>query len=195
MSAIADFKKRRLAAKAKGETKATTGKAQITITQDNTALKLLAKLLGCDESKAIETAQEYVDQNITFFDKGFDPANGEEQTVFAEVTLDDENNVESVELKHVETTTDELNTSIANADDAAESLADSAEQASSAASNIESAADKASDAASDLAYSADDINQANSELKETVDELKKPSGEPKSSNSKSKTQQKNNSQK
>lgn len=191
MSAIADFKKRRLAAKAKGENKATTGNSQITIAQDNTALKLLAKLLGCDESKAIETAQEYVDQNITFFDKGFDPANGEEQTVFAEVTLDDENNVESVELKHVETTTDELNTSIANADDAAESLVDSAEQASSAASNIESAADKASD----LAYSADDINQANSELKETVDELKKPSEEQKSSNSKSKTQQKNSSKK
>ncbi|MCK8127250.1 hypothetical protein MTF66_19715 [Pseudoalteromonas sp. 2CM39R] len=192
MSAIADFKKRRLAAKAKGENKATTGNSQITIAQDNTALKLLAKLLGCDESKAIETAQEYVDQNITFFEKEFDPANGEEQTVFAEVTLDDENNVESVEVKHVETTTD---TSIANADDAAESLADSAEQASSAASNIESAADKASDAASDLAYSADDINQTNSELKEAVDELKKPSEEQKSSNSKSKTQQKSNSQK
>lgn len=195
MSAIADFKKRRLAAKAEGENKATTGNSQITIAQDNTALKLLAKLLGCDESKAIETAQEYVDQNITFFEKGFDPAKCEEQTVFAEVTLDDENNVESVEVKHVETTTDELNTSIANADDAAESLADSAEQASSAASNIESAADKASDAASDLAYSADDINQANSDLKETVDELKKPSEEQKSSNSKSKTQQKSNSKK
>jgi len=182
MSAIADFKKRRLAAKAEGENKATTGNSQITIAQDNTALKLLAKLLGCDESKAIETAQEYVDQNITFFDKNFDPR-------------PDEKNVESVEVKHVETTADELNTSIANADDAAESLAESAEQASSAASNIESAADKASDAASDLAYSADDINQANSDLKETVDELKKPSEEQKSSNSKSKTQQKSNSKK
>jgi myosin heavy subunit len=202
MSAIADFKKRRIAAKAKQKAVSETGKKLVDTlkglsdeAKENTALKLLAQLLGCDESKAIETAQEYVDQNITFFDKGFDPANGEEQTVFAEVTLDDENNVESVEVKHVETTTDELNTSIANADDAAESLADSAEQASSAASNIESAADKASDAASDLAYSADDIHQANSELKETVDELKKPSEEQKSSNSKSKTQPKSNSQK
>ncbi|WP_209327911.1 hypothetical protein [Pseudoalteromonas sp. PA2MD11] len=202
MSVIADFKKRRIAAKAKQKVVSETGKKLVDTLQgladeakENTALKLLAQLLGCDESKAIETAQEYVDQNITFFDKGFDPANGEEQTFFAEVTIDDENNVEIVEVKHVETPTDELNTSIANADDAAESLADSAEQASSAASNIESAADKASDAASDLAYSADDINQTNSELKEAVDELKKPSEEQKSSNSKSKTQPKSNSKK
>ena len=202
MSAIADFKKRRLAAKAKQKAAAETGKKLVDTLQglsddakENTALKLLAQLLGCDKADAINIAQEYVDQNITFFDKGFDPANGEEQTVFVEVTLDDENNVESVEVKHVETTTDELNTNIANADDAAESLADSAEQASSAASNIESAADKASDAASELAYSADDINQTNSELKEAVDELKKPSEEQKSSNSKSKTQQKSSSKK
>ncbi len=198
MSVIADFKKRRQAAKAVSETGkklVDTLKGLSDEAKEKTALKLLAQLLGCDEADAINIAQEYVDQNITFFDKGFDPANGEEQAVFAEVTLDDENNVESVELKHVETTADELNTSIANADDAAESLADSAEQASSAASNIESAADKASDAASDLAYSADDINQANSELKETVDELKKPSEEQKSSNSKSKTQPKSKSQK
>ena len=60
MSAIANFKKRRVAAKAK------TGNAQATITPENIALKLLAQLLGCDELKAIETAQEYVDQNITF---------------------------------------------------------------------------------------------------------------------------------
>lgn len=202
MSAIADFKKRRLAAKARQKAVSETGKKLVDTlkglsdeAKENTALKLLAQLLGCDESKAIETAQEYVDQNITFFDKGFDPANGEEQAFFAEVTIDDENNVEIVEVKHVETPTDELNTSIANADDAAESLADSAEQASSAASNIESAADKASDAANELAYSADDINQTNSELKEAVDELKKPSEEQKSSNSKSKTQPKSNSKK
>lgn len=199
MSVIADFKKRRQAAKAKQKAVSETGEKLVDTLQglsdeakENTALKLLAKLLSVDESEAIEKAEWMVEQ---YEKPDFDPTNGEKQTVFAEVTLDDENNVESVELKQVETPTDELNTSIANADDAAESLAESAEQASSAASNIESAADKASDAASDLAYSADDINQANSELKETVDELKKPSGEPKSSNSKSKTQQKNSSKK
>ena len=199
MSVIADFNKRRLAAKAKQKAVSETGKKLVDTLQglsdeakENTALKLLAKLLSVDESEAIEKAEWMVEQ---YEKPDFDPTNGEEQTVFAEVTLDDENNVESVEVKHVETTTDELNTSIANADDAAESLADSAEQASSAASNIESAADKASDAASDLAYSADDINQTNSELKEAVDELKKPSEEQKSSNSKSKTQPKSNSQK
>ncbi len=200
MSVIADFKKRRQAAKAVSE----TGKKQVDTLQglsdeakENTALKLLAQLLGCDESNAIELATELVERKAKFVDHyiAVDEAPDGSQSAVAEVTLDDENNVESVEVKHVETPTDELNTSIANADDAAESLADSAEQASSAASNIESAADKASDAASELAYSADDINQANSELKEAVDELKKPSGEQKSSNSKSKTQQKNSSKK
>ncbi|MFT6789046.1 MAG: methyl-accepting chemotaxis protein [Pseudoalteromonas rhizosphaerae] len=175
MSAIADFKKRRLAAKAKA------GDAQATITPETTALKLLAQLLGCDEADAINIAQEYVDQNITFFDKGFDPANGEEQTVVADVTLDDENNVESVEVKHVEIATDELNESI--------------DSVSNAAGEIKTAADQASDAASDLAYQADDINAANSDLKETVEELKKPSAAPKSSNSKKATEQKSSSKK
>ncbi|WP_372761062.1 hypothetical protein [Pseudoalteromonas sp.] len=180
MSAIANFKKRKLAEKAKSN--ATTGDAQITITPANTALKLLAQLLGCDESKAIETAQEYVDQNIHFFNVNMsvDPAApGEEKT----------------DISNVEHATDQLNASIEHVSDAAATIANSAEQTTSAASNIESAADKASDAASDLAYQADDINNANSDLAETVKELKKPSAAPKSSNSKSKTKQKNSSKK
>jgi len=139
MSAIANFKKRRLAEKAK------QGEQQV---KPTTALALLATLLGCDESKAIETAQQYVDQNITFF---------------------------------CEDATDELNQSI--------------NTASNSAGDIESAAEQASNAASDLAYQADDINAANSDLKDTVEELKKPSAAPKSSNSKSKTKQKNSSKK
>ncbi|MEJ2912742.1 hypothetical protein [Pseudoalteromonas sp. C12FD-1] len=182
MSAIANFKKRRLASKAKGGTKATTGNAQITITQQNTALKLLAQLLGCDESKAIETAQQYVDQNIKFFDLGFDPAaESEGKTAFADVTLDEKGSIEDIDVFPVIDATDELNESI--------------NSASNAAGDIESAADKASDAASDLAYQADDINAANSALADTVEELKKPSAAPKSSNSKSKTKPKNSSKK
>ena len=163
MSAIANFKKRRVAAKAK------TGNAQATITPENTALKLLAQLLGCDESKAIETAQEYVDQNITFFCEEDLP------------TLHVDSEKEHIDVSNVEDATDELNQSI--------------DTASSAASNIESAADKASDVASDLAYQADDINAANSDLKDTVEELKKPSAAQESSNSKKTTEPKNSSKK
>ncbi|MBH0073789.1 hypothetical protein I6E78_17735 [Pseudoalteromonas sp. NZS127] len=184
MSAIANFKKRKLAEKAKSN--ATTGDAQITITPANTALKLLAQLLGCDESKAIETAQEYVGHTITFCCEDdlptlhVDPAApGEDKTA----------------VSNVEHATDELNASIEHVSDAAATIANSAEQTTSAASNIESAADKASDAASDLAYQADDINNANSDLAETVKELKKPSAAPKSSNSKKATEQKNSSKK
>lgn len=184
MSAIANFKKRRLASKAKGETKATTGNAQITITPQNTALKLLAQLLGCDESKAIETAQQYVDQNIHFFNvtMSVDPAaEGEDKTAVADVTLDEKGNIENIDVSPVEDATVELNTSI--------------DSASNAAGEIESAADKASDAASDLAYQADDINAANSALADTVEELKKPSAAQSSSNSKKKTEPKNSSKK
>ncbi|MGE6448855.1 hypothetical protein [Pseudoalteromonas tetraodonis] len=173
MSAIANFKKRRLAEKAK------QGDQQV---KPVTALALLATLLGCDESKAIETAQEYVDQNIKFFDLGFDPAApGEDKTAVADVTLDGKGNIESIDVSSVEDANDELNESI--------------NSASNAAGDIESAADKASDAASDLAYQADDINAANSDLKDTVEELKKPSAAQEFSNSKSKTKQKNSSKK
>jgi len=160
MSAIANFKKRRLAAKAKqGDQQA----------KPVTALALLATLLGCDESKAIETAQQYVDQNIKFFCEDDLPA----------LHVDSEK--EQVDVSPVEDTTDELNTSI--------------DSASNAADEIESAADKASDAATDLAYQADDINAANSDLKDTVEELKKPSAAQESSNSKSKTEPKKSSKK
>mgnify|MGYP003645954093 FL=1 len=172
MSAIANFKKRRLAAKAKqGDQQA----------KPVTALALLATLLGCDESKAIETAQQYVDQNIKFFDLGFDPAaEGEDKTAVV-YALDEKGNIESVDVSPVEDATDELNESI--------------NTASNAAGEIKTAADQASDAASDLAYQADDINAANSDLKDTVEELKKPSAAQKSSNSKKATEPKNSSKK
>ena len=176
MSAIANFKKRRLAEKAKQNAVAETGKKLVDTlkgladeAKETTALKLLAQLLGCDESKAIETAQQYVDQNITFFCEDDLP------------TLHVDSEKEQVDVSNVEDATDELNESI--------------NTASNAAGEIESAADKASDVASDLAYQADDINAANSDLKDTVEELKKPSAAQESSNSKSKTKQKNSSKK
>lgn len=167
MSAIANFKKRKLAEKAKSN--ATTGNAEVTITPANAALRLLAQLLGCDESKAIETAQQYVDQNITFFCE------------------------DDLPTPHVESEKDNID--VSPVEDATGELKESINSASNAAGDIESAADKASDAASDLAYQADDINAANSDLKNTVEELKKPSAAQESSNSKSKTKQKNSSKK
>ena len=179
MSAIANFKKRRLAAKAKAK----TGGADTAITPETTALKLLAQLLGCDESKAIEKAQECVEKNIHFVDvtMSFDKAEGEDKTAFANIKNDDKGNIENIDVSPVEDATDELNHSI--------------DSASNAAGEIKTAADQATDAASDLAYQADDINAANSDLKETVEELKKPSAAQKSSNSKSKTEPKNSSKK
>ncbi|KTF14825.1 hypothetical protein [Pseudoalteromonas sp. H105] len=191
MSAIADFKKRRLAAKAKRKTVAETGEKLVDTlkgladeAKETTALKLLAQLLGCDESKAIETAQQYVDQNIHFFDvtMSVDPAApDEDKTAVANVTLDEKGNIENIDVSNVEDATDELNHSI--------------DSASTAAGEIKTAADQASDAASDLAYQADDINAANSDLKDTVEELKKPSAAQKSSDSKKATEQKNSSKK
>ena len=183
MSAIANFKKRRLAAKAKGETKATTGNADTGITPETTALKLLAQLLGCDESNAIELATDLVERKAKFVDHyiAVDEAPTTSQTAVADVTLDEKGNIESVDVSHVEDATDELNQSI--------------DSASNAAGEIKTAADQASDAASDLAYQADDINAANSDLKDTVEELKKPSVAQKSSNSKKATEQKNSSKK
>ncbi|MFK3862610.1 hypothetical protein [Pseudoalteromonas rhizosphaerae] len=177
MSAIANFKKRRLAEKAK------TGDAQATITPETTALKLLAQLLGCDESNAIEQATDLVERKAKFVDYFIvDPAApGKDQTAFANIKTDEKGNIESVDVSHVETATDELNQSI--------------DSASNAAGEIKTAADQASDAASDLAYQADDIHNANSELKETVEELKKPSAAPKSSNSKKATEPKSSSKK
>jgi len=191
MSAIANFKKRKLAEKAKSN--ATTGNAEITITPANTALKLLAKLLSVDESEAIAKAEWMVEQ---YEMPSFDPAApGEDKTAVADVTLDESGSIKSIDASNVEDATDELNASIEHVSDAAATIANSAEQTTSAASNIESAADKASDAASELAYQADDINNANSDLAETVKELKKPSAAPKSSNSKKATEQKNSSKK
>ncbi|TMP73524.1 hypothetical protein [Pseudoalteromonas sp. S1608] len=189
MSAIANFKKRRLAEKDKGET---TGNAKISITPEKEALILLSTLLNVTTENAIAEANKYVENNIRFFEKlqfddegkiiGFDPAApGEDKTAVAEVTLDEKGNIENIDVSPVEDETDELNESI--------------NTASNAAGEIENAADKASDAASDLAYQADDINAANSDLKETVEELKKPSAAQESSNSKSKTKQKNSSKK
>lgn len=190
MSAIANFKKRKLAEKANSN--ATTGNAEITIAPEKEALILLSTLLNVTTENAIAEAKKYVDQNIRFFEKlqfddewkitGFDPAApGEDKTAVAEVTLDEKGSIENIDVSPVEDATDELNESI--------------NTASNAAGEIESAADKASDAASDLAYQADDINAANSDLKDTVEELKKPSAAQESSNSKSKTKQKNSSKK
>ena len=61
MSAIANFKKRRLAEKAKQNAVAETGKKLVDTmkgladeAKETTALKLLAQLLGCDESHCHE---------------------------------------------------------------------------------------------------------------------------------------------
>lgn len=190
MSAIANFKKRRLAEKAKRKTAAETGEKLVDTlkgladeAKETTALKLLAQLLGCDESNAIELATDLVERKAKFVDHyiAVDEAPTTSQTAVADVTLDEKGNIENIDVSPVEDATDELNESI--------------DSASNAAGEIKTAADQASDAASDLAYQADDINAANSDLKETVEELKKPSAAQKSSNSKKATEQKNSSKK
>ena len=118
MSAIANFKKRRLAEKAE---KAKQGEQQV---KPTTALALLATLLGCEESKAIETAQQYVDQNITFFCEDDLP------------TLHGDSEKEPLDVSNVEDATDELNQSINTASNAASDLAYQADDINAANSDL-----------------------------------------------------------
>ncbi|PKG74811.1 hypothetical protein CXF86_11005 [Shewanella sp. GutCb] len=190
MSAIANFKKRRAADKAKqasrkqfAETVAKTGINLVnTLTglaeeaKEVKALTLLAKLLGCEESEAIEKAHIAVEQKARFVEMHVDLAAGEDKSVMAEVTTDSEGQITDIS---------EINTELSDSADSVNAAAENVELATDnvnqAAETIDTAASDVSEASSDLAYSADDIANVTADLKEATTELKKPSAAPKSS--------------
>jgi len=215
MSAIANFRKRREAEKARQASKeqfvntvAETGvKLLNTLTdlsakaKEQTALELLAALLGCDIDQAIEQGREQVAKNAEFASRTglqFDRAEGKDQTAQATVTTDEQGNITSISGIH----TLELEDSAATVSDAAETALDaadkvseSADKVSSAAGDLESAASSVDDSASNLAYTADDLGQVAAELKEATAELKKPSAAQESSHGAKAAAPKSNSKK
>lgn len=206
MSAIANFKKRCEAEKAKASEKAkqATGKQEDTKAPENEALKLLAKLLGCEQSEAISKATEYAEINATIafltdeqlekvFPKpaednetivGVDLAQGKDST--AVVTATDG------ELADIKT---DLQGSADAVLDAASATSDTADKVEGAAEAISDSATDISDASSELAYSVADIASAATDIKEAAKEIKKPSAAPKSSRSKKAAKPKKNSKK
>ncbi|MGW7678945.1 hypothetical protein [Shewanella sp. S23-S33] len=191
MSAIANFKKRREAAKAQQSPTATETTA--TPAPENEALHLLAALLGCDVEEALEKAREAVEQKARFMDItfSFDPAaEGQDKTAQATVTNDDQGNIASI-IDHAA----ELEDSAATVTDAAETALDAADKVSESADKVSNAAGDIDDAVTnlahaagavdqstnDLAYTADDLGQVAAELKEATAELKKPSAAQESS--------------
>lgn len=155
MSAIANFKKRRDAAKADSHELKAEQKPE------NEALALLAVLLGCDEQDAIEQATELVEQKARFVEMkiGVDLASGDDSTVTAEVTLDHEGHISDIKTD----------------------LEDSTSSINQAADSVETAASDVSEASSDLAYNADEIASVTAEIKAATSELKKPSAGQRSS--------------
>lgn len=191
MSAIANFKKRREAAKAQQSPTATETTA--TLAPENEALHLLAYLLGCDVDSAIEQGRNAAEEKEKFFEKmnrQFDLADESDETANATVTTDDQGNITSI-IDHAA----ELEDSAATVSDAAETALDAADKVSESADKVSSAAGDLDDAVTnlahaagavdqstnDLAYTADDLGQVAAELKEATAELKKPSEVPASS--------------
>lgn len=214
MSAIADFKKRREAEKARQASKeqfvntvAETGvKLLNTLTdlsakaKEQTALELLAALLGCDIDQAIEQGREQVAKNAEFASRTglqFDRAEGKDQTAQATVTTDEQGNITSIidHAAELEDSAATVNDAAETALDAADKVSESADKVSSAAGDLESAASSVDDSASNLAYTADDLGQVAAELKEATAELKKPSAAPASSHGAKAAAPKSNSKK
>lgn len=200
MSAIANFKARREAEKARKASKeqfvntvAETGvKLFNTLTdlsakaKEQTALELLAALLGCDVDQAIEQGRQQVAKNAEFASRTglqFDRAEGQDQTAQATVTTDDQGHIANI-IEHAAELEDSA-ASVSNAAetalDAADKVSDSADKVSTAASDLESAASSVDDSASSLAYTAEDLGDIKNELKDVAAELKKPSAAPASS--------------
>ncbi|WP_413472358.1 hypothetical protein [Shewanella baltica] len=204
MSAIANFRKRREAAKA--QQSPTANETTATPAPENEALHLLAYLLCCDVEEALEKAREAVEKNIHFVNVtvGFSTAEGQDKTPFATVTTDDQGNITSI-IDH----SAELEDSAATVSDAAETALDAADKVSdsadkvssaagdleSAATNLENAAGAVDDSASSLAYTAEDLGDIKNELKDVAAELKKPSAAPASSHGAKAAAPKSNSKK
>jgi methyl-accepting chemotaxis protein len=194
MSAIANFKKRREAAKA--ENKSQTN--EVTNTPENEALWLLGKLFNCSNELAIGAAEAFVGKGLHIVDDEVhmfapnphyaDHASGKDETVIAVVTRDEQGHITSIER-----TTDELENSADSVNHAADSVNHAADSVTDAADKVEQSASAIDDSANDLAYSADSIANAANDIKEATSELKKPSAVPASSHSKKTAEPKNNS--
>ena len=191
MSAIANFKKRREAAKAKQHSP--NQDAASKPAPENEALWLLGKLFNCSKELAIGAAEAFVGKGLHIVDDEvhmfapnphyFDPASGPDKSVVADVKLDDDGNITAItELS------DSVNSAADSVNDAAGSVTDAADKVEQSASAID-------DSASDLAYSADSIANSANDIKEATAELKKPSAAQKSSHSKKTAAPKNNSKK
>ncbi|MCL1050377.1 hypothetical protein L2755_12160 [Shewanella abyssi] len=194
MSAIANFKKRRAAEKAQHDHKDTAA----TPVPANEALTLLAYLLGCEESEAIEKGSVAVEQKARFVEMEIhvDLASGEDKSVTALVTTDSDGKItdisETAVISEIKT---ELTESAESVNHAAENVELATDNVNQAAETIDTAASDVSEATNDLAYSADDIANVTAELKEATTELKKPSAAPKSSPGAKKETQKSSSSK
>lgn len=201
MSAIANFKKRREAAKAQQSPTATETTA--TPAPENEALHLLAYLLGCDVDSAIEQGRNAAEEKAKY-SIGIDLAKDADETANATVTTDEQGNITSI-IDHAA----ELEDSAATVSDAAETALDAADKVSESADKVSSAAGDLDDAVTnlahaagavdqstnDLAYTAEDLGQVAAELKEATAELKKPSGVPASSHGAKAAAPKSNSKK
>ena len=184
MSAIANFKKRREAAKA--QQSPTANETTATPAPENEALHLLAYLLGCDVDSAIEQGRNAAEEKEKFFEKmnrQFDLADESDKTAQATVTTDEQGNIASIidHAAELEDSAATVSNAAETALDAADKVGESADKVSSAAGDLESAASSVDDSASNLAYTADDLGQVAAELKEATAELKKPSAAQESS--------------
>jgi methyl-accepting chemotaxis protein len=194
MSAIANFKKRREAAKAQQQNPSNQYAASTPV-PENEALQLLAALLYCDKSVAITNAKIIVEKggyiaglteaqlNELETQIYIDLASGPDKGVIAQVTHDDAGNITAIT---------ELSDSVNSATD---SVTDAAGSVTYAADKVEQSANAIDDSASDLAYSADSIANAANDIKEATAELKKPSAAPASSHGEKAVKPKNNSKK
>jgi hypothetical protein len=128
MSAIANFKKRRAAEKAKQQNPSNQDAAS-TPAPENEALALLAYLLGCDESEAIAKAREAAEQKARFVVMNIDFSSGEDKSVIADVKLDDDGNITAIS---------ELSDSVNNATDSVNDAAESVNKAANDVSEVSS---------------------------------------------------------
>tara|TARA_R110001583_G_scaffold125249_1_gene276781 strand:+ start:1222 stop:1833 length:612 start_codon:yes stop_codon:yes gene_type:complete len=203
MSAIANFKKRREAEKAKDKQHPHLRHLEIP-SPKNEALALLAYLLGCDESEAIAKAREAAEQKARFVAMNMDFSSGEDKTVTAQVTTDDDGNITSItEATEQQKINAEVGVNLVETlkslqqeqAESADSVNDAAGSVTDAADKVEQSASAIDDSANDLAYSADSIANSANDIKEATAELKKPSAAPESSHSKKTAAPKNNSKK
>ena len=209
MSAIANFKKRHLAEKAKKDAResvsqsvAETGKKLVDTLQNlseqskqKTALELLASLLGCDEQDAIAKATELVEQKARVVEMtiGVDLADGSDQTVIAEVTKYNDGNITEIKSG----LQDSADTAMFAANDLADTadtvnetagtLNDAANDAAGSATELSNTANDVADSASTIADASAEISAAASEIKEVAEDVKKPSEAPQSSPSEKST--------